>query len=143
RRTRVLSPVEFVVGAARALEMFDPAPSTLALADWAGRLGQDLFEPPNVGGWPGGRTWINPRSMVGRANFVRALLEGPRAGRREAFDPAALAARHGVKTADAAVFCVRLLSGTEPDETWRRRLETAKGRQAVALLLTAPEGQLG
>ena len=49
-RTRILSPVEFVVGAARALEMFDPAPSTLALADWSSRLGPDLFAPPNVGG---------------------------------------------------------------------------------------------
>ena len=59
--TRVLGPVEYVVGAARALEMFDPAPSTLALADWSAGMGQDLFEPPNVGGWPGGRAWITPR----------------------------------------------------------------------------------
>jgi uncharacterized protein (DUF1800 family) len=141
-RTRVVSPVEFVVGAARALEMFDPAPSTVALADWAGRLGQDLFEPPNVGGWPGGRAWISPRSMIGRANFVNALLDGPSAGRREAFEPAVLAAKHGVKAEDAGLFCARLLHGVEPNETWRKRLATAKGRQAVALLLTAPEGQL-
>ena len=33
--TRVLSPVEYVVGAARSLCLFDPAPSTLALADWS------------------------------------------------------------------------------------------------------------
>ena len=142
-RTRVLSPVEFVIGAARALEMFDPAPSTLALADWAGRLGQDLFEPPNVGGWPGGRTWISPRSMIGRANYVNALLDGPSAGRREPFVPAAFAAGHAVKADDAGVFCARLLYGVEPNDVWRKRLMAAKGRQAVALLLTAPEGQLG
>src|SRR5262249_27246504 len=63
---RVVGPVEFVVSAARALEMFDPAPSTLVLADWAGRLGQDLFYPPNVGGWSGGRSWITTRAAVGR-----------------------------------------------------------------------------
>jgi uncharacterized protein (DUF1800 family) len=142
-RTRVLSPAEFVVGAARALEMFDPAPSTLALADWCGRLGQELFEPPNVGGWPGGRTWIGPRSMIGRANYVSALLDGPSAGRREAFEPIPFAEKHGVKAEDAGVFCARLLHGSEPDEALRKRLAGAKGRQAVALLLAAPEGQIG
>src|SRR5262249_31290769 len=54
-RRKVLDPVGFVVGGARALELFDPPSSTLVLAEWAGRLGQDLFYPPNVGGWPGGR----------------------------------------------------------------------------------------
>jgi uncharacterized protein (DUF1800 family) len=142
-RTRVLSPVEFVIGATRALEMFDPAPSTLALADWSGRLGQDLFEPPNVGGWPGGRTWINPRAMIGRANYVNALLDGPSAGRRQSFDLAELAARHGVKAEDAGAFCVRLLYGVEPDDALRKRLVAAKGREVAALLLTAPDGQFG
>jgi uncharacterized protein (DUF1800 family) len=141
-RTRVLSPVEFVVGAARGLELFDPAPSTLALADWAGRLAQDLFEPPNVGGWPGGRSWISPRTMIGRANFAQALLDGPGAGRREPLDPAALAAKHGVKADEAGVFCTRLLYGVEPSDAWRKRLAAARGRQAVVLLLAAPEGQL-
>jgi uncharacterized protein (DUF1800 family) len=133
-RTRVLGPVEFVVGAARALELFDPAPSTLALADWSA---------PNVGGWPGGRTWINPRALIGRANYVNALLDGPNAGRREPFDLAALAARHGIKAEDAGLFCCRLLYGVEPDGALRKRLVAAKGREVAALLLTAPEGQLG
>ena len=78
---RVASPVDFVVGAVRALEMFDPPPSTLVLADWCGRLGQDLFYPPNVGGWPGGRTWITTRSALGRAELRR----GP--GRRRVGRP--------------------------------------------------------
>ena len=73
---RIASPIEFVVGTVRALEMFDPAPSTPVLADWCGRLGQDLFYPPNVGGWPGGRAWITTRSALGRANFAAALVEG-------------------------------------------------------------------
>src|SRR5262249_3260313 len=40
---RVSSPIEYSLGAVRALEMFDPSPSTPVLADWCGRLGQDLF----------------------------------------------------------------------------------------------------
>ncbi len=141
-RNRVVSPAEFVIGAARALEMFDPAPSTLALADWIGRLGQELFEPPNVGGWPGGRTWLSPRTLVGRSNFATALLDGPGTGRREPFDVAALAAKRGAKADEVGAFYSRLLYGVEPDDAWRKRLADAKGRQVVALLLTAPEGQL-
>ena len=75
--TRVSDPVEFVVGAVRALELFDPPPSTLVLADWAARLGQDLFYPPNVGGWPGGpELALGPRGIVARANFAAALVGG-------------------------------------------------------------------
>ena len=76
RRGRVVSPVEFVVGAVRALELFDPPPSTLLLAEWATRLGQDLFYPPNVGGWPGGRSWISAGAMIGRTNYAAALAGG-------------------------------------------------------------------
>jgi uncharacterized protein (DUF1800 family) len=141
-RTRILSPIAFVAGAVRSLEMFDPPPSTLALADWSGRLGQDLFEPPNVGGWPGGRAWISPRTMIGRANFVNALLDGPATGRRAPFDAAELAGKHGVKADEISLFCGRLLYGVDPDEPLRKRLTDAKDRQVVALLLTAPEGQV-
>ena len=56
---RVSDPVGFVVGTLRALERFDPPPSTLLLAEWTARLGQELFYPPNVGGWPGGRGWLS------------------------------------------------------------------------------------
>jgi uncharacterized protein (DUF1800 family) len=141
-RTRVVSPVEYVVGTVRALEMFEPSPSTLALEDWCGRLGQDLFEPPNVGGWPGGRAWLNPRTMIGRANFVDALLDGPGVGRSSSFDPAHLAGKYGVKTDEIGMFYCRLLHGGEPNDAWQKRLAEAKGRQIVALLLTAPEGQV-
>ena len=92
---RVSSPIEFAVGAVRALEMFDPSPSTPVLADWCGRLGQDLFYPPNVGGWPGGRAWITTRSAIGRANLAAALVGGESVGLSTPFDPIALAARHG------------------------------------------------
>src|SRR5439155_19796465 len=97
--TRVIAPVEFVVGTARALELADPPPSTLALADWAARLGQDLFYPPNVGGWPGGRAWITTRAALGRANFAGALVAGPGVGRPEPVDALGLAKKCG-RTSD-------------------------------------------
>ncbi len=73
---RVLGPEEFLIGAVRVLEAFDPPPSTLLLAEWSAQLGRDLFYPPNVFGWPGGRNWITTRSVIGRANFADALLDG-------------------------------------------------------------------
>jgi hypothetical protein len=41
------------------------------LTEWCGWLGQDLFYPPNVGGWPGGRSWLTTRAVLGRANYAR------------------------------------------------------------------------
>ncbi len=73
---RVSSPVEFVLGAVRPLELMEKPPSTLILADWCERLGQDLFYPPNVGGWKGGRGWLTSRTIVGRSNFAAALVAG-------------------------------------------------------------------
>ena len=31
--------------------------------------------PPNVKGWPGGLAWINSSTLLGRANFVRQLVQ--------------------------------------------------------------------
>jgi uncharacterized protein (DUF1800 family) len=123
-RSRVLSPVEYVVGAARALELFDPPVSTLTLAEWCTRLGQDLFYPPNVGGWPGGRSWLTTRSLIGRANFA-ASLRAPRRGGD-----------------DAAGYHLRLLLGVEPTPAWRERLGSGAGN-LVARVLATPEAQLG
>jgi hypothetical protein len=147
---RVLGPVEYVIGAARALELFEPPSSTLVLAEWCGRLGQDLFYPPNVGGWPGGRSWLTTRALIGRANYAAALVDGRRVGRPQPMDVLALAGRHGEK--DVVGFATRLLLGVEPTPAWRARLEAgvdAKGtddaeaaRRTVALILAVPEAQL-
>jgi uncharacterized protein (DUF1800 family) len=149
---RGLGPVEFVVGAARALELFDPPPSTLILAEWAARLGQDLFYPPNVGGWPGGRSWLTTRSVIGRANYAAALVNGGPVGRPVPLDARALAGRHGHGGLEAALaFYTKLLLGAEPTAAWRARLTRALGpkaedgeaaRRLVALVLATPEAQL-
>jgi uncharacterized protein (DUF1800 family) len=89
---RVLSPVEYVVGAVRTLELDDPPPSTIALAEEIALMGQDLFYPPNVGGWPGGRGWLEPRALVRRANFAAALVDGRIAGRDRPFNAEAFSA---------------------------------------------------
>jgi uncharacterized protein (DUF1800 family) len=152
--SRVLGPVEYVVGAARALELTDPAPSTLVLAEVAANLGHDLFNPPNVGGWPGGRAWITSRSVIGRYNYAVALLDGVDVGRGAAADLAGLARqrrRHG-DLETVLGFFEDLLLGHRPGPRWRAGLLAALGdrpaaepgtlRRAVALILASPEAQV-
>jgi uncharacterized protein (DUF1800 family) len=151
---RILSPVEYLVGTVRALELFDPPPSTLLLAEWSTRLGQDLFYPPNVFGWPGGRAWITTRSVIARANFATALVRGMLTGSSAGWDALALARRHGHGgDLDRAItFYAELLRGTPPSPAWRERLLAALGpkpgltqetlNRVVAVMLALPEYQL-
>jgi uncharacterized protein (DUF1800 family) len=150
--TRVAGPAEYVVGVARAVEPSEP-PSTMLLAEWVARLGQDLFYPPNVGGWPGGRAWLSTQAVVGRANFAAALVAGQLSARPASLDAAALPARHGRggDLDDVLSFYAELLTGRPPEPAWRRRLLAALGPAArrpdaaavaVALIAAAPEAQL-
>jgi uncharacterized protein (DUF1800 family) len=152
--SRVLAPAEYLVTAARALECFDPPPSSLLLAEWSARLGQDLFYPPNVGGWPGGRDWLTTQGIIGRANYAASLVEGRVARRPAPPDFLALARRHGRcrDLDDVVAFYAELLTGAAPDPAWGKRLRAALGprarpdadtaRLAVALIAAAPETQL-
>jgi uncharacterized protein (DUF1800 family) len=133
----IASPVDFILGTVRALEVFNPAPSTPVLADWCGRLGLDLFYPPNVGGWPGGRNWITTRWAIGRANFVAALLGGEPPGLGASFNPIALACRHGQGRNRS--FCAQLLLGADGPEV---PLDApGPARHALVRLLASPEAQ--
>src|SRR5581483_978960 len=40
----------------------------------APNLGQVLFDPPDVGGWPNNEAWISSNNVVARVNFASALL---------------------------------------------------------------------
>ncbi len=151
---RVQSPAEYVIGASRALELFEPPCSTLMLAEWCSRLGQDLFYPPNVGGWPGGRSWLTTRGLIGRVNFATALAGGHGVGQPTPWDPLALARRHGRGRGpdDFIGFIADLLLGAEPDRDWRARIADAVGpdqswdrnaaRRVITLILTSPEAQM-
>jgi uncharacterized protein (DUF1800 family) len=66
----VKSPVEFVVGTVRELGV--PMPEA-DLAQAMTAMGLDLFNPPNVGGWPGGVQWASANGLVVRYNFAGAL----------------------------------------------------------------------
>ncbi len=74
RGTLVKSPAELMVGSLRALQR---SPDTGPLARAGRLLGQDLFDPPNVKGWPGGTAWITSSTLLARQQFLQRTLRGP------------------------------------------------------------------
>jgi uncharacterized protein (DUF1800 family) len=77
-RSLVRSPIEFMVGAVRGLEL---EADFLQLEQTAAAMDQRLFEPPNVAGWPGGEVWLSSGTFFGRVNFTDAFLrKGNRPG---------------------------------------------------------------
>jgi uncharacterized protein (DUF1800 family) len=67
----VRSPVEFIIGAVRALEI---ETDFRGIERVAKSMDQVLFEPPSVAGWPGGSTWLSSSTFFGRLNFLDAFL---------------------------------------------------------------------
>lgn len=68
---KIKSPVELWVGMRRALPMELADPESQLLLQKA--LGQVLFYPPNVAGWPGGRNWIDSSSLMLRLRIPQLL----------------------------------------------------------------------
>lgn len=71
--SKVKGPVELVVSSCRKLGL-DHVPGIPDFNETTYALGQELFYPPNVAGWAGGRSWITPATLVDRGNFARSLL---------------------------------------------------------------------
>jgi uncharacterized protein (DUF1800 family) len=72
RLTLVKSPAELVVGTLRALELQQGREAARANRE-IGLMGQSLFAPPNVKGWPGGAAWIDSASLLARREFLSVL----------------------------------------------------------------------
>ena len=134
--SRVSSPVEFVMSTVRSLELFEKPPSTLILAEWCTRLGQDLFRPPNVGGWNGGRSWLTSRTIVGRSNFAAALVAGDLRAPSNPPPLEPLVERHRVNC-----FFERLLLSSSLNEK-ATSLGVRDYGERVAKLLSSPEAYL-
>jgi uncharacterized protein (DUF1800 family) len=70
----VKAPVEFLVGLSRQFYIAYDRPEVLLQFEKV--LGQVLFYPPNVAGWPGGRNWIDSSSLMYRLKIPSTLLTG-------------------------------------------------------------------
>ena len=70
-RGLVKSPTEFMVHSARILGLRLPAK---LVAGAGSGMGQSLFDPPDVNGWPNNESWISSNTVVERVNFVTMAL---------------------------------------------------------------------
>ncbi len=79
RGVLVSSPVEFIAGTVRRFDV--TYSSTAQFARTSASLGENLFYPPNVKGWPGGATWINSSTLLARKQFVEQLFRATETAR--------------------------------------------------------------
>ena len=78
RGALIKSPVELIVGTMRLFDLpFDDV--TLQVV-YGRRLGQDLFDPPNVKGWPGGLRWITTSTLLSRTQLLQRAIRGHETG---------------------------------------------------------------
>ncbi|GCE13328.1 DUF1800 domain-containing protein [Tengunoibacter tsumagoiensis] len=78
-RSRIKSPTEFVVGIQRALGIQG---NGNGLPAEVMSMGQELFNPPNVAGWPADKVsayWLNSGTWMARLNYINLVLMGTKA----------------------------------------------------------------
>ncbi len=73
-REQIKGPVDLIVGTVRAFNT--PVRDLSVLLDALDLMGQNIFFPPSVKGWDGGRTWINTSTLFVRQNILAYLLTG-------------------------------------------------------------------
>jgi uncharacterized protein (DUF1800 family) len=71
--TKIKSPVELMVGIRRVLPMELQNEEVQLLVQRL--LGQILFYPPNVAGWPGGKSWIDSSSLMFRLRLPQLISD--------------------------------------------------------------------
>lgn len=72
RGSLIKSPVDFLVGTIRQFRVEPSVTIPYALA--SKKLGQELFNPPNVKGWSGGKKWINTATLLLRKDFISRMF---------------------------------------------------------------------
>jgi uncharacterized protein (DUF1800 family) len=134
RGVLIKSPVDFLVG---TLKQFGAGPADappLAVAFALGQLGQNLFAPPNVRGWPGGETWINSSTLLARKQLVDRLLRAEEAP-AQAMAPTMTGGAEGAMRAQLR----RTLNGMQlGTANWFTSLKQVPGATPEAMLLAVP-----
>lgn len=78
RGVLIKSPVELLTGTMRLFNL--SLPDRMVLVRAGRRLGQDLFDPPNVKGWPGGTRWITTATLPARWQILQQTIRGHEVG---------------------------------------------------------------
>jgi uncharacterized protein (DUF1800 family) len=148
-RQRVKSPVEYSAGLLRTLDVPRVDVRLLALALACDRQAQELFYPPTVKGWDGGKTWLNSTTVLERGNWANDLIWGNADFGLKPYDPLAWAQRQKIATDEIAARLLDLLLQDDASPKARDlilqagRDATANGlRKALQRVVHCPEFQL-
>ncbi|MEM6831301.1 MAG: DUF1800 domain-containing protein [Bacteroidota bacterium] len=71
--SRIKSPIELIVGLQRQLQVAITDEQSLLFLQKT--LGQTLFDPPNVAGWPDGKGWIDSASLMFRLRLPELVFK--------------------------------------------------------------------
>ena len=107
-------------------------------------MGQRLFFPPSVAGWPGGLAWLDGQAIVARTNFAAWLTEPSTWRGKNPF--ASLAERHGLRTPDEWLDALATLLLSAALSTTSRMLcehQRPDRHLMTRRLLSSPEAQVG
>lgn len=99
--SRIKSPVELIVGIIRTLDVRFINEKALLLLQRA--LGQVLFNPPNVAGWPGGKAWIDNATLMLRLNLATHLFQLSEVNFRTKDEPEAGGRGQALRRLDATI----------------------------------------
>jgi uncharacterized protein (DUF1800 family) len=86
-KQRVKSPIDYVLGVARMFGTGSTGSVVVSPYSLMGTLelqGQQLYQPPNVKGWEGGKAWLNTATVLARHNFAYEMCNGMSQLNREA-----------------------------------------------------------
>lgn len=159
-RSQVKSPVQWIVQTARVLDA--PLPERGVLDESLNQMGQMLFNPPNVKGWDGGKSWISSSTLLFRYNLAGYIVSGKSpqlAGLPKQSGPIAIDLRRvapSAMRADPEKLCEhisqRLFNGSLPEQERERLLSYLKENHAqvddpalrdfLHLMMSTPEYQL-
>lgn len=73
RFAMIKTPVDYVIMALRVLGFGESFTGSQGPADRIGRMGMNLFQPPNVAGWNHGRSWITSANTIQRFNYANRV----------------------------------------------------------------------
>ena len=77
-------------------------------------MGQTLFDPPDVNGWPNNESWISSNTVVERVNFATAVI----ASQQGSIPPAQDAVRLHLDNVVGAQTAALLAQATDDRARW-------------------------
>jgi len=107
----VKNPVDYAVQAMRAFGVHSTGKqfgtSYRQLGEQLALMNMRLFDPPSVGGWPGGLGWINVGTLLARLEFAKDLAAD---GKAAGVQPSKVKGLMGSATADPGATVDRILA---------------------------------